>query len=175
MERSLPWPECLKPPWGISATRGMCVLIHTHPKSSLRLTRIAFPWSFVNTLEARPDLTPLAHLTASSSSEKDCTVTTGPKISFWDASWSCLSPETGVGEHAGRRGAVLARVEVAGARDLLRRRLDVGVVEDDHRCLAAEFQVYPFEVVCRRLRDLHAGPDRTCDRDHLWRRVLDYH
>src|SRR5918995_2726744 len=81
----------------------------------------------------------------------------------------------GVGEHAGRRGAVLARVEVAGARDLLRRRLDVGVVEDDHRCFAAEFQVYPFEVVCRRLRDLHAGPDRTRDRDHLRRRVLDYH
>ena len=41
MERSLPWPECLKPPWGISATMGMCVLIQTHPKSSRRLTRMA--------------------------------------------------------------------------------------------------------------------------------------
>ena len=97
MERSLPWPECLKPPWGISATRGMCVLIQTHPKSNLRLTRIARPWSLVNTLEARPYLTPLAHLTASSSSEKDWTVTTGPKISVCEASSSYLSPETTVG------------------------------------------------------------------------------
>ena len=34
----------------------MCVLIQTHPKSSRRLTRMARPWSLVNTLEARPYL-----------------------------------------------------------------------------------------------------------------------
>src|SRR5215211_520312 len=80
-----------------------------------------------------------------------------------------------VGEHAGGRGAVLARVEVAGARDLLGSRLDVGVVEDDDRRLAAELQVYPLEVGGGGLRDLHAGPYGTGDRDHLRRGVLDQH
>src|SRR5919112_4013445 len=83
--------------------------------------------------------------------------------------------DAGVGEYAGGRGAVLARVEVAGTSDLLGRRLDIGVVEDDDRRLAAELQVYPLEVGGGGLRDLHAGPYGTGDRHHLWRGVLDQH
>ena len=52
----------------------------------------------------------------------------------------------GPGEHAGRGGAVLAGVEVAGPGDALGRGLDVGVVEDDHRRLAAELEVDPLEL-----------------------------
>jgi hypothetical protein len=44
----------LKPPCGISATIGMCVLIHTQPKSSRRDIRMARPWSQVQTLAASP-------------------------------------------------------------------------------------------------------------------------
>jgi hypothetical protein len=42
------------------------------------------------------------------------------------------------GQHTGRRGAVLAGVEVARAGDPLCGCSDVGVVEDDDRSLAAE-------------------------------------
>ena len=39
-------PECSNPPWGISATIGMRVLIHTQPTSSrfdIRIARPDFP------------------------------------------------------------------------------------------------------------------------------------
>ena len=88
MDRSLPYPECLNPPCGISATIGMWVLIHTAPKSRRLAIRIARPWSLVQTLEARPYWTPFAQRTASSSSEKRWTVMTGPKISSWISSSS---------------------------------------------------------------------------------------
>ena len=54
--------------------------------------------------------------------------------------------DAGPGEHAGRRGAVLAGVEVAGDRDALGGGGDVGVVEHDDRRLAAELEVHPLEV-----------------------------
>ena len=41
------------------------------------------------------------------------------------------------GQDAGGGGAVLPRVEVAGAGDALGRRGRIGVVEDDDGCLAA--------------------------------------
>ena len=50
------------------------------------------------------------------------------------------------GEHPGGGGAVLAGVEVAGHRDALGGRGEVGVVEDDDRRLAAELEVHPLEV-----------------------------
>jgi hypothetical protein len=51
----------------------------------------------VHTEEARPYSTPLDHAIASSSSEKLCTVMTGPKISCWIVRSSCRSPPTTVG------------------------------------------------------------------------------
>ena len=51
--------------------------------------------------------------------------------------------------------------------------LDVGVVEDDHRRLAAELEVHPLEVGGGGRGDLHAGADRAGDRDHLRGLVLD--
>ena len=57
-------------------------------------------------------------------------------------------------EHAGRGGAVLAGVEVAGDRDVLGGVLEVGVVEHDDRRLAAEFQVRALEVLRRGFGDL---------------------
>ena len=50
------------------------------------------------------------------------------------------------GQHPGGRRAVLAGVEVAGDGDALGRRREVGVVEDDHRRLAAELEVDPLDV-----------------------------
>ena len=60
------------------------MLTHTQPKSSRRDTRIARPWSLVQTEDASPYSTPLAQRTASSSSVNACTVITGPKISCLD-------------------------------------------------------------------------------------------
>ena len=54
--------------------------------------------------------------------------------------------DAGAGEHAGRGGAVLAGVEVAGDGDALGGGFDVGVVEHDDRRLAAELEVDPLEV-----------------------------
>ena len=71
------------------------------------------------------------------------------------------------GEHAGRRRAVLAGVEVAGGRDALDGGVDVGVVEHDDRRLAAELEVDPLEVGGRRAGDLHAGAHRAGDRHHV--------
>jgi hypothetical protein len=79
------------------ATIGMCVLIHTQPKSRRRAIRIARPWSSVQTLEARPYCTPLAQRTASSSSVNGCTVMTGPNTSVWLISSSWRRPVTTVG------------------------------------------------------------------------------
>ena len=64
------------------------------------------------------------------------------------------------GEHAGGGGAVLAGVEVAGDRDVLGRQLEVGVVEHDHRRLAAELEVDALDVVGGRLGDGDAGAAR---------------
>ena len=65
------------------------------------------------------------------------------------------------GEHACRRRAVLAGVEVAGDRDALDGGLDVGVVEHDDRRLAAELEVDPLEVGGGGAGDLHAGAHRA--------------
>ena len=50
-----------------------------------------------------------------------------------------VDPRTG--NHAARRGAVLARVGVAGELQGLDESFHVGVVEDDYRRLAAELEV----------------------------------
>src|SRR5580700_8137209 len=76
--------------------------------------------------------------------------------------------DTGGGQHAGRRGAVLPGVEVTRAGDSLRGRRHVRVVEHHDRRLAAELEVDALEVVGRGARDLYAGPDRAGDRHHAW-------
>src|SRR5215217_6952877 len=75
------------------------------------------------------------------------------------------------GKDPGGGGAVLARVEVAGAGDHLGRGGHVGVVEHDHRGLAAQLQVDPLEVVGGGPGDLLAGPDAAGDRHHRRGRV----
>jgi tetratricopeptide (TPR) repeat protein len=72
----------------------------------------------------------------------------------------------GTGNHPGRRGAVLAGVEIAGARDAFGRRGYVGVIEDDYRGLATQLQVHALEVVRGRPGDFHAGPHRAGDGHH---------
>jgi hypothetical protein len=61
----------------------------------------------------------------------------------------------------------VAGVEVPGDRDALGRGGDVGVVEDDHRCLPAQFQVSALEVAARADGDCSPGPHRSGDRHHL--------
>ena len=64
------------------------------------------------------------------------------------------------GEDPGGGGAVLAGVEISGDGDGLRRLLDIGVVEDDHRGLAAQLQVHPLQVR-RPPRAATSRPART--------------
>ena len=77
------------------------------------------------------------------------------------------------GDHARAGGAVLARVPVAGEPDPGRDRLRVGVVEDDHRRLAAELEVDALERVGGGARDRLAGLDVAGERDEADVRVLD--
>jgi hypothetical protein len=65
-------------------------------------------------------------------------------------------------EHACRGGAVLAGVVVAGARDRLEHGVELDVVEDDDRRLAAELEVHALERLRRVLGDPLAGVDRAC-------------
>ena len=76
-------------------------------------------------------------------------------------------------QYAGRGRAVLAGVEVAGDRDVLGGELEVRVVEDDHRRLAAELEVDLLDVVGGRLRDRDTGADAAGDRRHRGNRVAD--
>ena len=64
------------------------------------------------------------------------------------------------GEHARRGGAVLPGVEIPGHRDGLGGGGDVGVIEDDHRRLAAELEVDALEVAGRSPGDLDARRGR---------------
>ena len=70
-------------------------------------------------------------------------------------------------EHAGRRRAVLAGVVVAGAGDPSGHRLEVRVVEDHDRRLAAELEVDALERVGGGASDPLAGLDRAGQRDHV--------
>ena len=78
------------------------------------------------------------------------------------------------GQHPGGGGAVLPGVEVAGDGDGLGGGLEVGVVEDDDRRLAAEFQVHPLHVAAPppRRPPCPARTEPVID-DHLRDAVLD--
>src|SRR5438094_10284384 len=60
-------------------------------------------------------------------------------------------------DDAARRGALLTRREEGATRDLLRREVEIGVVEHDRRILAAELELYAL-AARRRLR-LEPPPD----------------
>src|SRR3972149_1361548 len=51
---SLPKPDCLKPPWGMSDVIGMWSFTHTVPKSRAFAARMALNTSAVQTELARP-------------------------------------------------------------------------------------------------------------------------
>ena len=72
-----------------------------------------------------------------------------------------------------RRRAVLAGVPVAGGPERLGREVEVGVVEDDDRGLAAELEVEPLDGVGGDLRDALAGDGVAGDRDHPDLRMAD--
>ena len=75
--------------------------------------------------------------------------------------------------HAGRRGAVLPGIEIACGRQPFDCCLNVSIIEDDHRRLAAEFQVGAFHVLCGAGRDGHSRPGGPRDGNHLRYRVGD--
>ena len=64
---------------------------------------------------------------------------------------------------AGR--AALAGAQERGGEARLGRRVDVGVVEDDHRAVAAELEQH--RLARRALRDLLAGLDRADEADRV--------
>ena len=69
-------------------------------------------------------------------------------------------------DHARRRGAALAGRAERRPDDAVDREVDVGVVHDDDRVLAAELEVDVLQLVGRVLRDEHAGLARAGERDH---------
>ncbi len=77
------------------------------------------------------------------------------------------------GDDAGRGRAVLAGVPVAGRAQGLGGEVDVGVVEDDDRRLAAELEVQPLDGVGGDLGDALAGRRVAGDRDHPDLRMAD--
>jgi hypothetical protein len=79
------------------------------------------------------------------------------------------------GQHPGGGGAVLAGVEVARDRDAFDGSVEVGVVEDDDRRLATEFEVHSLEAFGCSRGHLRAGPHRAGDGDHVGPRVRDHH
>ncbi len=97
MLMSLPNPDALYPPCGISETIGMWSLIHTHPASISRLARCARKVLVVQAEAASPNGTSLASAMPSSSVSKGSTTSTGPKSSSWTISESCAAPTTSVG------------------------------------------------------------------------------
>ena len=64
-------------------------------------------------------------------------------------------------------GAVLAGIVVAEGAQAGDHRVDVGVVEDDDRRLAAEFQMRALDRLGGGLQHLLAGGDVAGDRDHV--------
>jgi hypothetical protein len=70
-------------------------------------------------------------------------------------------------------GAVLAGVVVGGAGDRLERSVELDVVEDHDRGLAAELEVHALERPGRVLGDPLAGFHRAGERDHVDVVVLD--
>ena len=71
------------------------------------------------------------------------------------------------GDHAARGGAVLARVVVRRSRPACSTTsVEVGVVEHDDRCLAAELEVHPLERVGGVAGDELAGRDVAGERHH---------
>ena len=60
-----------------------------------------------------------------------------------------------VDDHAARRGAPLARGAEGRPEDAVEREVEVGVVHDDDRVLAAELEVDVLETLRGRLEDLH--------------------
>jgi hypothetical protein len=70
-------------------------------------------------------------------------------------------------QHAGMCGAGLAGVEIAIADHALHRDIEVGVVEDDRRRLAAEFQRNALDRGRSEFRDTGAGAGRTGEGDHV--------
>ncbi|MCY1421142.1 hypothetical protein D9M71_367880 [compost metagenome] len=73
--------------------------------------------------------------------------------------------------NAAGSGAVLPGVIEAKGTNAFDRRIDVGVVEDDHWGLAAQFHVHALDAVGGAGNDVRAGSDRACQRDHAHFRV----
>src|SRR5207248_6980533 len=76
-----------------------------------------------------------------------------------------------VRDHARRGGAALTRRSERRPEDALDREIDVGVVENDDRVLAAELEVHVLEPVGRGLRHRDAGLARAGERDDRNARV----
>ena len=71
-----------------------------------------------------------------------------------------------VDDHAARRRAALARRAERRPEDPVEREVEIGVVHDDDRVLAAELEVDVLEPLRRRLEHLDAGLARARERDH---------
>ncbi|MCY1425506.1 hypothetical protein D9M71_412950 [compost metagenome] len=81
--------------------------------------------------------------------------------------------DAGLGVDAAGGSAVLAGVVVAVGAHALYDGVDVGVVADDHRRLAAEFQMGALEGAGGGLEDLLAGDDIAGERHHAHARMAD--
>ena len=78
-----------------------------------------------------------------------------------------------VDDDAARRRAALAGGAERRPDDAVDGEVEVGVVHDDDRVLAAELEVDVLQTLGGRLEHLHAGLPRTRERDHADVRVPD--
>ncbi len=84
-----------------------------------------------------------------------------------------LVVDLGAGIDAAGGGAILTGIVVAKGLEALDDRCDIGVVVDDDRSLAAQFEMGALHRLCGGLEDLLAGRDITRDRDHVDLGVVD--
>ena len=77
-----------------------------------------------------------------------------------------LVVDLAIGIDAAGGGAVLAGIVIAEGADAGDGRVDIGIVEDDDRGLAAEFQMRALDRLGRGLQHLLAGGDVAGDRHH---------
>ena len=71
-----------------------------------------------------------------------------------------------LGVDPARGGAVLPGVVKTKGANAFNRRIDISIVEDDHRRLAAQFHVHAFDAVGGAGNDVRTGRDGPGQRDH---------
>src|SRR6266446_1120112 len=161
-----PLPVSFVPPNGRCTSAPVVpALMYVIPVCRSRMARNALLTSRVKMEDESPYRMPFATRIASSKSRTLISAVVGPLLK--------RVVDRLVRDHAGSRGAALARGAECRPDDAFDREVEVGVVEDDDRVLPAELEVDVLQPVGGCLRDGDAGLARTGERDDGYIRVAD--